>query len=160
MNCAPLRALTLRSPCADPRSNSCAPVEAMCLRTGTASTSVGAESASGCPSLEVATPVLGGAEMGGSDFSPPSLAVRLTALPSFVVWSAPANASVENAIRLTPAATEDNLSMRFTLHVIDERRYGEPARTRNSLDHPAFRRALAKPSSLSRAAASASKSRR
>ena len=89
--------------------------------------------------------MLGAVEIEGSDFSPPSLAVGLNALPSFVALSAPANASVENAIRLTPAATEDNLSMRFTLHVIDERRYGEPARTRNSLDQPAFRRALAKP---------------
>ena len=53
-------------------------------------------------------------------FSPPSLAAGLKEPPSFVAVSAPANASVENAIRPTPAAKEDNLGMRFTLHVIHE----------------------------------------
>src|SRR6202789_4056394 len=131
MNCSPLRALTLRSPCAPPRSSSCAPVEAMCLRIGTAVTSVGAASASGWPALGVTTPALGAVEIEGADFTPPSLATRLGGLPSFVALSEPANASVENAIRLTPAATE-NLGMRFTLHVIHERRYGGSAQTRNA----------------------------
>jgi hypothetical protein len=89
------------------------------LRTGTASTSVGAASASGWP-LEVATLAPGAAEIEGGAFSPPSLAAGLKEPPSFVAVSAPANASVENAIRPTPAAKEDNLGMRFTLHVIHE----------------------------------------
>jgi hypothetical protein len=92
----------------------------MCLRTGTASTSVGAASASGWPSLGVTTPAPGAAEIEGGAFSPPSLAAGLKEPPSFVAVSAPANASVENAIRPTPAAKEDNLGMRFTLHVIHE----------------------------------------
>ena len=40
--------------------------------------------------------------------------MRLRALSSFVALSEPANASVENAIRLTPAAKTENLGMRFT----------------------------------------------
>jgi hypothetical protein len=83
----------------------------------------------------------------------------LKELPSFVALSEPANASVEQAIRPTPAAKTENLGMRFTLHVIHERRYGGSAQTRNSLDQPAFRRDLAEPSSRSCAAASAPKSR-
>src|ERR1700728_3249857 len=140
MNCSPLRALTLRSPCAAPRFSSCAPVEAMCLRTGTASTSVGAASASGSLAPDVTTPAPGAAEIEGGAFSPPSLAVGLKELPSFVALSEPANASVEQAIRPTPAAKTENLGMCFTLHVIPERRYGGSARTRNAFDqNPAWR---------------------
>jgi hypothetical protein len=104
----------------------------MCLRIGTASTSVGAASVSGWPALGVTTPALGAVEIEGADFTPPSLAARLRALPSFVALSEPANASVENAIRLTPAAKTEDLGMRFTLHVIHERRYGGSAQTRNA----------------------------
>jgi hypothetical protein len=69
--------------------------------------------------------------MEGAGSSPPASAGRLRALPSLAALSEPANASVENTAKLTPAARTETLGMRFTLHLIDERRYGELARTRN-----------------------------
>jgi hypothetical protein len=84
--------------------------------------------------LGVAAPAPGAVEIERADSSPPALVGRLGALPTLGGSPGPANASVEKPIRQIPAANRENLGMRFTFHVIDERRYGELARTRNSLD--------------------------
>ena len=115
-------------------------------------------SASGSTGASVTTPGRA-AEIEGGALSPSAPAVGRSSSHRRRV-ARPVNASVGEAIRPTRAAKSGKSAhARFTLHVIDERRYGGSARTRNGPDQRAFRCDLEQPSSRSHAATSTAKSR-